>query len=115
MTPPHVIERRQEFARKLRQHVPVGTVRQTAKQIDPEHPERGRRNLNRWLQARVLPSLTSRIALAEALSLPSETFLDLDDEEEEQDLVAQLHEIARQHRQLGRTLTKALEAVTAGA
>lgn len=111
---PSVQQRRLEFAQRLREHVPVGSVRQTARLLDPEDPERGRRNLNRWLKAKVLPSAKSRIALAEALGLKADHFLDAEDDEEEAlNLVARLHEIRRGHAALARQLDEIFRAVRA--
>jgi len=83
---------KEQFAFRLRQFVPEGQVRAAARVFDPADPERGKRNLNRWLAAKVLPSTASRDRLCAALGVDaSELPLPDDDSEPEPvDLNAEL-------------------------
>jgi transcriptional regulator with XRE-family HTH domain len=74
---------RTRFGEKLRKELDARqmSVRALARVIDPNRPEAARRNLVRWIGGYNDPSRISRIAVADALGLPHELFLEEDDEE----------------------------------
>ncbi len=84
------------FASKLRGELDrqgLG-VRTLAKRIDPANPERTRRSLNKWLAGEHRPSAASRLAVAEALGVPSEVFSEDDEEDASMPLSAVLFQRA---------------------
>ena len=74
MTPS--LDRRKAFAHTLRKYVPQGSLRETARRLDPMNPERGKRNLNRYLAAKVMPSRPMLLAIEEAVGVEEGTLAD---------------------------------------
>lgn len=74
-------QRRGTFAQKLRAELVARGmgVRTLARALDPDHIERQRRNVNKWLRGTV-PTQSSRDAVTDALGLERGS---LDDDEED--------------------------------
>lgn len=91
-----VIPRRTKFGDQLRRELDSQrmSIRQLAKRLDAQRPEVARRNLARWIGGYNQPSRLNRIAVAEALGVPAEAFLE-DDDEEEDPLVALMTALRR--------------------
>lgn len=70
-------------------------IRTLARRMDPEHPERARRNLNRWLHEGIRPSPANRIAVAVALGIREDEFSSDEDDEEDAELHAALAQLTR--------------------
>lgn len=90
MTPPAT--EAQAFGFRLRKFVPEGRVRATARLLDPVDPERGKRNLNRWLAGKVLPSSASRDRLCVALGVTRDELPLPSDADEDEPVAAELAE-----------------------
>lgn len=90
------VPRRTKFGTHLRSELDKRkmSIRGLARTIDPQNPEVARRNLARWIGGYNNPSRLNRIAVAEALGLPADTFLP-DDDEEEDPLVALMGALRR--------------------
>lgn len=73
------------FAVQLRQAIDTEdiSVRELARRLNPENPEAPRSGLHKWLAGKHVPSRTSRRAVARALGLSPDHFLDDDDSEED--------------------------------
>lgn len=84
------------FGTRLRQELDRQrvSIRTLAKRLDSERPEVARRNLARWIGGYNSPSRLNRIAVAHALGIPPEAFLE-DDDEEEDPLVALMSALRR--------------------
>ena len=78
-----VAPQRTRFGTDLRKHLDQRgmSLRALARALNQSQPEVARRNLARWIGGYNEPSRLNRIAVARALGLPDETFLDEDDEE----------------------------------
>ncbi len=90
------MERRSTFAEQLRTELNrrgLG-VRTLARMIAPENVNSTRVLIHKWLREEHSPSAASRVAVARALGLPPEFFLDDDDDEEEESLPALLQKLA---------------------
>lgn len=90
---------RSPFGEKLRAELGRQniSIRKLARQIDPNHPERARRNLSRWI-AGTRPTQGSRVLVAHALGVDASHFDEEDDEDESEmaDLIhALMHRIDR--------------------
>jgi hypothetical protein len=109
-------DRRLAFAHALRRHVPQGTLRETARRLDPMNPERGKRNLNRYLAAKVMPSRPMLYALEEALGLDSGSLADEfapDDEEPDSvSMEAELFGLTRDLAEIQRRVRKLTRAAS---
>lgn len=70
-------------------------VRTLARKMDPSHPERARRSLNRWLNEGIKPSPANRVAVAVALGVDEAAFSDDADEDEDAEMLAALSELTR--------------------
>lgn len=92
--------RRTKFGDKVRGELDRQriSVRKLAKTLDPQRPEVARRNLARWIGGYNSPSRLNRIAVAEALGVPAEAFLEEDDEEADPlvDLMRALRRVVRE-------------------
>jgi transcriptional regulator with XRE-family HTH domain len=90
------VARRTRFGEQLRKELDTRklSVRKLGRMIDPERPESARRNLVRWIGGYNSPSRLNRIAVAEALGVPAEAFLE-DDDEEDDPLVALMSVLRR--------------------
>lgn len=73
------------------------SIRALARTMAPDNSEVMRRNLGRWIGGYNQPSRIHRIAIAEALGVPLETFDD--DDEEDDPVVALMAAIRRVVRQ----------------
>lgn len=80
-----MIPQRTVFGTRLRQELDQQrmSIRTLAKRLDASRPEVARRNLARWIGGYNSPSRLNRIAVAHALGVPPEAFLEDDDEEED--------------------------------
>lgn len=91
---------RTAFGQKLRAELDAQrlSIRKLARTMAPEHPEPMRRNIARWIGGYNQPSRIHRIAIAEALGVPAERFLDDDDEEADPlvDLMRVLRRVVRE-------------------
>jgi transcriptional regulator with XRE-family HTH domain len=91
---------RTNFGQKLRAELDRQqiSVRKLGRTLDPQRPEVARRNLARWIGGYNQPSRLNRIAVAEALGVPAEAFLEDDDEEADPlvDLVRALRRVVRE-------------------
>lgn len=96
--------KRTRFGQELRSQLDRQrlSIRKLAKRLDPEQPDRARRNLARWIGGYNSPSRISRIAVAEALGLPSDALLEDDDEEADPvvDLVRAIRRVVREELEL---------------
>lgn len=83
-----------QFGQKLRLELDRQqmSLRKLARTMAPEHPEQMRRNLARWIGGYNQPSRIHRVAVADALGVPLETF---DDDDEEDDIMGALLEAIR--------------------
>lgn len=70
-------------------------IRTLARRLDPEQPERARRNLNRWIHEGIKPSPANRVAVAVALGVREDAFADDEDDEEDAEMLAALSELSR--------------------
>lgn len=95
------------FSHWLRARMADHDISQRAlgKQLDPEQPERGRRQVVRHLSGTNYPSKASRRSYGEVFG---EEFVDEDDEEESDpvSLIDELTGLVRAHRALGRKLER---------
>lgn len=93
------IPKRTVFGQKLRHELDSRrlSIRKFSRMLDADRPDAARRNIARWIGGYNQPSRIHRIAVAEALGLPSETFLSDDDEEADPvvALVSALHRVVR--------------------
>jgi transcriptional regulator with XRE-family HTH domain len=91
-----VIPRPTRFGTSLRRELDRQklSIRGLARRLDPNRPDVARRNVARWIGGYNQPSRLNRIAVAEALGLPPEAFLE-DDDEEGNPLVALMGAIRR--------------------
>lgn len=79
--------------------------------VDPEKPERGRRQVLRHLSGQHAPSRASRVKYATVLGLPPLAFVDEDDEESEPvSLAEELLEVVRVQRELNRRIARIARA-----
>lgn len=80
------------FVRRVREELTAQrlSIRALAKRIDPHNVERARRNLHRWLDEGIAPSVVGRAEVADALGIPVAELDGDEDDEEEDDAVAAL-------------------------
>lgn len=71
------------------------SLRKLSRRLDPQNPERARRNLSRWVAGHHRPSPGSRVLIAEALGLHRDHFADDDDDEEDAEMFDLVHALMR--------------------
>lgn len=87
--------------------------RALGKLLDPPNPERGRRQVLRHLSGKHYPSTAYRKSYGELLGDLPEMFADDDDEEADPvSLVAELHDMARAHRDLAKRADRLRSALS---
>lgn len=95
---------RREVARRLASSHPKG--------VTPETTETYRRAVRRYLEADdpQKPTPSTRLAFAAALDVDPSEVPSSDDEEDELDMVAELHELVRQQKETRRKIDRILKA-----
>lgn len=91
--------------------------REIARRMAAKHPrgvsldtiETGRRTLNKILSGVLTPTQPTRDAIAEAIGRDDAPTVESEDEDEESDLPAALHALARQQVDLNRRINRALK------